>query len=101
MNEKFVENTLVAESTLVKEGITFQINKRIENQHVIKDIRFSDNGENFHYFEKVKLHTLEEIKSLAQEVGFEWVKVFGTYHLDEFEPATSPRCINIFKKTGN
>lgn len=73
LNEKFVKNTLVNKTTVTKDGIDFLI-KRIEQNHVIKDIFFEDKGESFHYFEKVKLHTLEEIKNIAESFGFEAVK---------------------------
>ena len=98
LNEKFVKNTLVPESITVKDNIEFHISKRIENQHVIKDIRFRDRGEDFHFFEKVKLHTAAEIKQLAEQCGFEHVTIYGDYHLAEFELESSPRCINVFKK---
>lgn len=98
LNEKFVKNTLVPESVTMKENIEFHISKRIENQHVIKDIRFTDKGEDFHFFEKVKLHTAAEIKELAEQCGFEHVKIYGDYHLAAFEQESSPRCINVFKK---
>lgn len=98
LNEKWVENTLNEEETTTKEGIDFIIQKRIENQNIIKDIRFKDRGKDYHFFEKVKLHTLEEISSYAEEFGFERVEIFGDYHLNQFDLETSPRCINIFKK---
>ena len=75
-NEKFVKNTLVSETEIKKEHINFKIKKRIEENYVIKDIYFEDNGKNFHYFEKVKLSTLEQIKALAESCGFEVVKIF-------------------------
>ncbi|PIE51040.1 MAG: SAM-dependent methyltransferase [Flavobacteriales bacterium] len=98
LNEKFVKNSLVPQSTIVKEGIHFDIKKRIENQCVIKDISFEDKGEKHHYFEKVKLHTLEEIERIANKNGFERKKIFGDYQLNDFELETSPRCINVFVK---
>ena len=98
LNEKWVENTLVEDETTRKGGIEFSIKKKIEDHHIIKDISFTADGENHHFFEKVKLHTLEEIKDYAEEVGFERVKVFGDYHLNEFELEKSPRCINVFRK---
>ena len=97
LNEKFVKNTLVDETTVTKDGIDFLIKKRIEEKHVIKDIFFEDKGESFHYFEKVKLHTLEEIKNIAESFGFEAVKIWGNYQLEDFERETSPRCIFQFK----
>lgn len=97
LNEKFVKNTLVEETTVTKEGIDFLIKKRIEENHVIKDIFFEDKGEPFHYFEKVKLHTLEEIKNIAESFGFEAVRIWGNYQLENFERETSPRCIFQFR----
>ncbi|WP_374451118.1 class I SAM-dependent methyltransferase [Cloacibacterium normanense] len=97
LNEKFVKNTLVDETTVTKDGIDFLIKKRIEQKHVIKDIFFEDKGESFHYFEKVKLHTLEEIKNIAESFGFEAVKIWGNYQLEDFERETSPRCIFQFR----
>jgi SAM-dependent methyltransferase len=97
LNEKFVKNTLVDETTVTKDGIDFLIKKRIEQNHVIKDIFFEDKGESFHYFEKVKLHTLEEIKNIAESFGFEAVKIWGNYQLEDFERETSPRCIFQFR----
>jgi len=70
-----------------------KIKKRIEENYVIKDIYFEDNGKNFHYFEKVKLSTLEQIKALAESCGFEVVKIWEItisriliekHHLDVF-----------------
>ena len=98
LNEQWVKNTLVPEAMITKGGIDFHISKRIEDQHVIKDIVFKDQGEDFHFFEKVKLHTLEEIGSYAEEMGFEREKIYGDYHLGTFDLETSPRCINVFRK---
>ena len=98
LNEQWVKNTLVPKAITTKGDIDFHISKRIEDQHVIKDINFKDQGEAFHFFEKVKLHTLEEIGSYAEEFGFERVKIYGDYHLGAFDRDTSPRCINVFRK---
>ncbi|WP_187478293.1 class I SAM-dependent methyltransferase [Amniculibacterium sp. G2-70] len=98
LNEKWVRNTLVPEITISKGGIDFHIKKRIHDGHVIKDIIFTDQGEDFHFFEKVKLHTLEQIEKYAQEFGFVRKKVWGDYHLSDFDLETSPRAINLFVK---
>lgn len=98
LNEKYVRNNLKAEYAIVKNDITFNISKRIENQHVIKDIKFRDKGEDFHFFEKVKLHTEKEIEALSEKMNFERVALFGNYQLEKFNPEISPRCITIFKR---
>lgn len=98
LNAKWVENTLIQEEKITKEAIDFTIKKKIKDQHVIKDINFKVSGKDYHFFEKVKLHTLEEINEYAEEFGFERIAIFGNYHLNEFDLETSPRCINVFKK---
>ncbi|KMQ70558.1 class I SAM-dependent methyltransferase [Chryseobacterium koreense] len=99
LNEKWVKNTLVAEDFVTKEGINFHIKKKIQDKHIIKDIYFKDKGKDFHFFEKVKLHTLDDIEKYAVENGFERIKIYGDYQLGEFQLETSPRCINVFRKT--
>lgn len=97
LNEKFVKNTLIPETNINKGGIDFEIKKKIEDNYVIKDIYFEDKGKNFHYFEKVKLSTLEQIQDLAKSCGFEVIKIWGNYNLENFDRETSPRCIFQFK----
>lgn len=97
LNEKFVKNTLVPETVQQKSGIDFHIKKRIEDGHVIKDIIFEHDNQPHHYYEKVKLHTQEEILNLANSKGFTLKKVLGNYHLEDFEAESSPRCIFILE----
>jgi SAM-dependent methyltransferase len=98
LNEEFVRKNIVPESIVIRGEIEFKITKRIEGRHIIKDIRFEDKGKPYHFFEKVKLHTLEAINSYAEECGFERIKIWGDYQLNEFDKEKSPRCINLFKK---
>lgn len=98
LNEEYVTRNLVAETIVHREGIDFHISKKIEGRHIIKDIRFEIDGEAKHFFEKVKLHTLETIENYASECGFERIKIWGDYQLNDFEKEISSRCINLFKK---
>lgn len=98
LNEEYVRKNIVPENTVQREGIDFHISKKIEGRHIIKDIRFEINGEPKHFFEKVKLHTLEEIENYASECGFERIKIWGDYQLNDFKKEISSRCINLFKK---
>ena len=98
LNAKWVENTLTIEENTTKGEIDFKIKKKIEDQHIIKDIHFNHKGRDHHFFEKVKLHTIEEINEYAEEFGFEQIQIFGDYHLNDFDLESSPRCINVFKK---
>lgn len=98
LNEAFVRKNIAPQSTVNREDIEFKITKKIEGRHIIKDIRFEDKGKSYHFFEKVKLHTLQAINSYAEECGFERTKIWGDYQLNVFDKESSPRCINLFKK---
>ncbi len=98
VNEILEKNQLKKEDSIEKGEIIFNISKRIENNHVIKDIKFSDNGEDFHFYEKVKLHSEKEIEMLADQFNFERVHLFGDYQLGDFDAQNSPRCITVFRK---
>ncbi|MCY0977589.1 methyltransferase domain-containing protein [Chryseobacterium wangxinyae] len=98
LNEEYVRRMIVPETTVQREEIDFHISKKIENRHIIKDIRFESEGKPYHFFEKVKLHTLDTIKNYAEECGFERIKIWGDYQLNDFQKEISPRCINLFKK---
>lgn len=98
LNEEYVRKNIVSESITNRDSIDFKISKKIEGSHIIKNIRFEIDGKPYHFFEKVKLHTLEEIDSYAKECGFEKITTWGDYQLNSFNQETSPRCINLFKK---
>lgn len=98
LNENYVREGLKAEEIVRRGEIDFHITKQIENNFIIKNIRFEVKGQQHHYFEKVKLHTPEEINEYAEEAAFERMQVWGNYQLEEFDPTTSPRCINWFRK---
>lgn len=98
LNENYVREGLKPEEIVRRGEIDFHITKKIENNFIIKNIRFEVKGQQHHYFEKVKLHTPEEINEYAEEAGFERMQVWGNYQLEEFDPAKSPRCINWFRK---
>lgn len=98
LNQSFVRNRLVENTEIEREGITFKINKKIENRYIIKQIDFEDKGKSYSYFERVKLHTPEKILQYAEEAGFERMTIWGDYDLSLFNENESSRCINLFRK---
>lgn len=98
LNKGFVEQDFKENSTEKRGGILFHIHKKIEDHYVVKTINFSDAGQDFEFTERVKLHTPEQINQYAKSTGFERIKVWGDYHLNEFNQHSSPRCINYFVK---
>lgn len=98
LNADFVRKNIVLQNSVEKENIIFNIKKYIDNECVIKEIDFEDNGKKFHFFERVKLTSPEKILTFAEEFGFELIKRWGDYQLTDFDEETSLRCINLFKK---
>lgn len=97
LNPFYVEKHLTEHQTITRDDIDFRITKKIEDHFIIKNIDFEDGGQPYHFFEKVKLHTPEKILNYAEEFGFERLKMWGDYQLNEFDSEHSPRCINLFK----
>lgn len=97
LNADYVKNIIVPQSSVEKENIVFNIKKHIEDDFIIKEIDFEDQGKQFHFFERVKLTSAEKILKFADEFGFELIKRWGDYQLSDFEENCSPRCINLFR----
>ena len=79
-------------------GIIFNIKKHIEGDYILKEIDFEDQGKPYHFFERVKLTSPEKILKFADEFGFELIKRWGDYQLNDFDGKSSQRCINLFRK---
>ncbi|MDY8138963.1 SAM-dependent methyltransferase [Aquimarina sp. 2201CG5-10] len=97
MNTDQVISNLVPEETKVVNGISFDIKKYVENGYIFKEIRFTDNDENFFFTERVKAITLEDFKDYFEQANIHLLDVFGNYQLQKFNKNSSPRLILIFK----
>ncbi|WP_133758292.1 class I SAM-dependent methyltransferase [Gelidibacter sediminis] len=97
MNSDFVIENLVPEDVKTAGGIDFHLQRYVEDGYIIKDIRFTDKGEKFHYQERVKAKTLADFEVLFEEAGVYLLDVFGDYKLRKFHKNTSERLIMIFK----
>ncbi len=80
------------------DNILFTINKKIENNRVLKTIEFTDNDKHFYFTESVQLLTLNNFKTLLHEASFKLINIFGSYKLDAFDEQTSDRLIIIAQK---
>ncbi|NMH26830.1 class I SAM-dependent methyltransferase [Flavobacterium silvaticum] len=97
MNVTKVLQNLVPEETKTVEGIDFQIRRYFEDDHIFKDISFTDGGKDYSFTEKVKALTLEDFTQMMDEAGIFLLDVFGDYKLHKFHPKESDRLILIFK----
>lgn len=97
MNVHKVIKNLVGEEVKTVDGIDFHIKRFYIDDHIIKDIKFTDKGRNYHFTEKVKALTLENFEQMMEEAGIFLLEVFGDYRLRRYYKEESDRLIMIFK----
>lgn len=93
--ELAIKNLVPSEKKKVGD-IVFHIEKYVEDGYIIKNIRFTDEGTEYQYVEKVKALVLEDFKEYFKEAKIELKHAFGNYHLNDFDENTSERLILIF-----
>lgn len=98
MNTTKVLNELKKEEVKSSGEIDFKISRSVENGFIVKDIRFSDSGKDFHFREKVKILGLPEFERYFSMANLRIQHIFGNYSLDEFNENQSERLILIAKK---
>lgn len=98
MNAKKVIANLISNEQKTIENITFNIKRRIQNNHIIKDINIIDQDKNFQFQEKVRAITLIEFSELIKKAGLKIIDIFGNYKLEAFNAISSERLILICKK---
>ena len=97
MNVSQVIETLVPEEIKTMEGIDFHIKRYLKDNHIYNEIDFEDQGQKFHFTEKVKALTLKDFEDLMEEAGIYLLDIFGDYKLKKFHKTESERLIMIFK----
>jgi len=97
MNVNQVINNLIPNEVKTVENIEFHIKRYVSDGHIYKEIDFEDQGEKFHFTEKVKALTLADFEELMAEAGIHLLDIFGDYKLKKFHKTDSERLIMIFK----
>lgn len=97
MNVNQVIQNLIPMEVKTVEGIDFHIKRFHIDGHIYKEIDFEENGEKFHFTEKVRAFTLEDFEVLMEKAGIFLLDIFGDYKLKKFHKTESERLIMIFK----
>lgn len=97
MNVNQVIANLVPEETKTVDGIDFHIQRYVKDGHIYKEIEFEDQGQNFHFTEKVQALSLQDFEAMMEEAGIYLLDTFGDYKLKKFHKTESERLIMIFK----
>jgi len=98
MNAEKVITNLVANEQKIIDGITFNITRKTESNHIIKDIEILDKVIKQHFQEKVKALTLDDFSNFISNAGLKIIDIFGNHMLEGFDAITSDRLILICKK---
>ncbi|MGG7034749.1 MAG: class I SAM-dependent methyltransferase [Flavobacterium sp.] len=97
MNVHNVIANLVPEEVKTVDTIDFHIKRYVKDGHIYKEIDFEDQGEKYHFTEKVQALTLEDFETIMEEAGIYLLDVFGDHKLRKFHKTESERLIMIFK----
>ena len=97
MNSEYVIKNLVTTDSKTVNGITFNMNRYVENGYILKDIEFTFESVPYKFQERVRAFNLDDFKELFKKAGVYLVDIFGDYKLHKFEMHDSPRLIMIFK----
>ena len=97
MNVHLVSANLVPSETIIKDNITFKIDRSIDADYIKKDIRFTTDNNEYHFTEKVRFLTLNTLQKYTADAGMELKHIFGDYNLNPFDIDTSSRLILILE----
>lgn len=98
LNPYKVVHNLVAEEIKIIEGIEFHITKHLsEDNFIVKDIRFTDNGRSFHFQERVKAIRRHKFLEYFDKAGLELLETFGDYELNAYHREESDRMIFVLQ----
>ena len=97
MNADYVIENLVAEEVKSVDGIDFYIKRYYKDGHIFKEISFEDDGQQFHFTERVQALRLADFEQIMEDAGIFLLDIFGDYKLRKFYKNQSERLIMIFK----
>ncbi|WP_010136408.1 class I SAM-dependent methyltransferase [Ochrovirga pacifica] len=98
MNVNKVIENLVSNEVVTRDELQFHIRRKVKQGFIIKEIDLTDQGEEYHFMERVKAINLEKFTKYCQQANLTIQHTFGNYQLDPFNLQTSDRLILILSK---
>jgi SAM-dependent methyltransferase len=99
LNYEYVTANFVYGETVKRGGHTFHIRRRMDGNHIVKEIEFTDDeNQDRVYTESVAAFTLADFIKMFGNAGMSLVATYGDYRLQPYHPVDSPRLIMVFKK---
>ncbi len=97
-NIKKVKKELVKNEIIKKNNLKFNIERKISENYVLKNITVEDNGMKSKFYEKVNALNYNDFNKYLVKTNLYIYKTFGDYSLNSFDKYNSPRLILILKK---
>ncbi|MBK9728180.1 MAG: methyltransferase domain-containing protein [Saprospiraceae bacterium] len=98
LNAEYVRNNLVETEEIMVDDYNFRIHKRIVDDRISKKITIIEEDQCLIFYEKVRLYSLKQMVELFTIYNLYLESVYGSYHLDAYDPLRSERMILVFKK---
>lgn len=97
MNVNYVKQHFVKEESITKNNIEFLITRSVTDHFIIKDIRFTADGKEHHFTERVKYLPITTLKDYLKKANLKLKHTFGEYSLSDFDSENSSRLILILE----
>ena len=98
MNAEKVAKRLVPKEHKRAENIDFYIERFTRDNHIIKEIKFSAEGEDHQFEEKVQMLTKLDFEEFITHAGLKVSEYYGSLNLEPFNESTSDRLIILAEK---
>lgn len=98
MNTNRAIEHLITEETKMVQAIEFGIQRGVENGFIVKRIKFSDNGQEHQYEERVRALRKEDFLEYFKMAQLRLVDTYGDYNLNPYKEESSDRMIFVLKK---
>ena len=98
MNASKVAKRLVPREHKSTHGIDFFIERYTEGDHIIKEIKFTAEGKDYRFEEKVKTLNKSDFERLFNDCNLKLLECFGNLDLDAFDEEKSDRLIMVAEK---
>ncbi len=98
LNPYKVIHHLIPENIKTAGGIKFKLRRDVKDGYIIKDIRFEDEGRQYHFKEKVKAIRRVEFLEYFKKADLDLEDLFGDYELNPYDKDKSERMIFVLKK---
>lgn len=97
-NTHYIKSNMVSHEILTLHQIQFELERKITDEFVIKNIHVTDGEKQFFFQEKVRNFNEGQLLKMVNDAGFSVEALFGGYDLHSFCTNTSPRLIILAKK---